>query len=270
MPLGAGIGLRAAHYGDFLGARPALGWVEVHSENYFGAGGYDLHVLERVRRDYPVSLHGVGLGLGSADGISPRHLQKLAALVQRIEPALVSEHLAWNAVAGRTLNDLLPLPCTEEALALVSARVQQVQEALGRRILVENVSMYIALPGDMGEGEFLRELSRRSGCGVLLDVNNLYVNEHNLGRPAAAQIEALAAVDEIHLAGHVRRGGLLIDHHGERVASPVWRLYEAALARFGPLPTLIEWDTDLPSLEVLLAEAALAAGHLETCHAVPA
>jgi uncharacterized protein (UPF0276 family) len=230
----------------------------VHSENYFGEGGYDLHVLEQVRRDYAVSLHGVGLGLASADPLSSSHLLKLKSLADRIEPALVSEHLCWNAVDGRHYNDLLPLPYTEESLALTAARVTEVQERLGRRILVENLSAYVGLPGDMSEGEFIAELARRSGCGVLLDVNNLYVNQHNLGTPALAQIAALDSADEIHLAGHLPRGGLLVDHHGDRVAEPVWRLYEAALARFGPVPALIEWDTDLPSLEVLLEEAAKA------------
>lgn len=234
----------------------------MHSENYFGTGGYDLHVLERVRRDCAVSLHGVGLGLGSAEGLCSAHLGKLKALVDRVEPALVSEHLCWNAAGGRHFNDLLPLPHTAEALALMAARVDALQEALGRRILIENISMYVALQGDIPEGELLAELSRRTGCGILLDVNNLYVNERNLGRPALAQMQAVPSVDEIHLAGHFARGGLLIDHHGDRVADPVWKLYEAALERYGPVPTLIEWDTDLPSLEVLLGEAAKAAARM--------
>jgi uncharacterized protein (UPF0276 family) len=229
--------------------------VEVHSENYFGAGGYDLHVLERVRRDYAVSLHGVGLGLGSTDVPSGFHIGKLRELVERIEPALVSEHLCWSAVDGRHFNDLLPMPYTAEALALMLERVIRLQEALGRRILIENVSAYVALEGDMDEGEFLAELARRSGCGVLLDVNNLYVSENNLGSSALEAISRLECVQEIHLAGHMARGPLLIDHHGDRVAEPVWRLYEAALARFGPVPTLIEWDTDLPPLDTLLDEA---------------
>jgi uncharacterized protein (UPF0276 family) len=209
-----------------------------------------------VRRDYAVSLHGVGLGLGNAGEPCLAHLLKLKNLMKRVQPALVSEHLCWNAVDGRYYNDLLPLPYTEESLALLTSRVARVQETLQCRILVENLSVYVALPGDMSEGEFIAELARRSGCGVLLDVNNLYVNQRNLGTPALAQIAALASVDEIHLAGHLPRGELLIDHHGDRVAEPVWRLYEAALARFGPVPALIEWDTDLPPLEVLLEEAA--------------
>lgn len=242
----------------------------MHSENYFGAGGYDLHVLEQVRRDHAVSLHGVGLGLGSTQGLCSSHVSNLKKLADRIEPHFVSEHLCWSALDGRHFNDLLPLPYTGEALALVASHVSELQERLGRRVLVENVSMYVALPGEIPEGEFLAELARRSGCGLLLDVNNLHVNQHNLGTQALLQIAALDTVEEIHLAGHTARDGLLIDHHGERVADAVWRLYEAALARFGPVPTLVEWDTDLPPLEVLLAEAAKAAARLEDCHARPA
>jgi len=263
--------LRARHYHDFLGARPALGWVEVHSENYFGAGGYDRHVLERVRTAYEVSLHGVGLGLGSAHGFGAAHLEKLAKLVAWIDPVLVSEHLSWGATASRHLNDLLPLPCSTEALALVAGRVEVVQDALRRRILVENISAYVDPGGnEMQEGEFLAELARRTGCGLLLDVNNLYVNQHNLGRDALTQLAALHSVAEIHLAGHLRRGGMLIDHHGDRVADAVWRLYEAALERFGPVPTLIEWDTDIPALEVLLEEAAKAEERLKARYAFSA
>jgi uncharacterized protein (UPF0276 family) len=251
--------LRAAHYREFLEARPALGWVEVHSENYFGAGGYDRHVLERVRAHYAVSLHGVGLGLGSAGDLSATHLARLADLTAWIEPVFVSEHLCWGAAQGLHFNDLLPLPHSREALELVANRIQLVQDALRRPILVENISAYVDAGGsEMQEGEFLAELARRTGCGVLLDVNNLYVNQVNLGRDALAQMQKLDRVGEIHLAGHLKRGELLIDHHGDRVADEVWRLYEAALERFGPVPTLIEWDTDIPALEVLLEEATKA------------
>lgn len=268
--LGAGIGLRARHYPEFSGARPAAGWLEVHSENYFAAGGRERAVLESLRRDYPLSLHGVGLGLGSAEGYSTRHEDKLCALVERVEPVFVSEHLCWGAAAGRHFNDLLPLPHTEEALALVAGRVSRLQERLGRRILVENVSCYLE-PGahEMGEGEFLAALARRSGCGLLLDVNNLYVNQVNLGRDALAQMRALDAesVGEIHLAGFSVGEHCLVDTHGARVAGEVWRLYEAALGLFGPVATLIEWDTDVPPLEVLLDEAAKAQARLDVCHA---
>jgi uncharacterized protein (UPF0276 family) len=271
--LGAGIGLRAPHYADFAAARQPVGWVEVHSENYFGAGGYDLHVLERVRADYPVSLHGVGLGLGSARDWDAGHLERLALLVERVEPVLVSEHLCWNAAAGRRFNDLLPLPYTREALALVAARVEAVQARLRRRILVENISAYFAFAAsEMAEGEFIAELARRTGCGVLLDVNNLYVNQVNHGSDALATLRALApaSVAEIHLAGFTASDGWLIDTHGARVAEPVWSLFAAALQRFGPVPALVEWDTDIPPLGVLLAEAARAQSLLEAPHALAA
>jgi uncharacterized protein (UPF0276 family) len=256
IPARAGIGLRAAHYREVLESRPAVGWLEVHSENYFGEGGAPLHYLERIRAHYPLSLHGVGMSLGSTDPLDLAHLAKLKALIARFEPGLVSDHLSWSSVGGRHFNDLLPLPYTEEALAHVARRVLQVQEFLGRRLLLENPSSYLqhaesAIP----EWEFLAELARRTGCGLLLDVNNLYVNQRNLGRDARAQFELLDSVEEIHLAGHLERGGLLIDHHGARVADEVWRLYETALERFGPVPTLIEWDTDIPPLGVLLDEA---------------
>jgi len=268
--LGAGVGLRAPHYRDFLESRPPVGWIEVHSENYFGEGGYDRHVLERVRADYPVSLHGVGLGLGSADGLDDRHLGKLKRLVDATEPALVSEHLCWGAAAGRHFNDLLPLAYTPEALALVAERVTRVQETLGRRILVENLSTYLEFAAsEISEGDFLAELARRTGCGILLDVNNLFVNQANHGTDALATMRAIprACVEEIHLAGHLVAEHCLIDHHGDRVADAVWRLYEAALDRFGPVPTLIEWDTDIPELAVLLDEAGKARARMEGRHA---
>ena len=271
--LGAGIGLRAQHYAEFLGAHPAAGWIEVHSENYFGDGGRDRHALERLRRDYPVSLHGVGLGLGSVHGYREQHALKLRSLAAWVQPAFLSEHLCWGAAAGRHFNDLLPLPHTEEALALVAERVARLQDLLGRRILVENISSYLELaPGDLGEGEFLAELARRSGCGLLLDVNNLYVNQVNLGRSALQQLRALDAksVEEIHLAGYSEGEHCLIDTHGARVAEPVWRLYEAALQRFGPVPTLVEWDTDVPALEVLLEEAGEARARMNAVDALAA
>lgn len=271
--LAAGIGLRSRHYADFARARPAAGWLEVHSENYFAEGGRERAVLEALRRDYPVSLHGVGLGLGTAEGYSTAHEAKLQALVRRVEPAFVSEHLCWSASAGRHYNDLLPLPMTEEALLLVAHRVDRLQERLGRRILVENISSYVECgPAAMAEGEFLAALARLTGCGLLLDVNNLYVNQVNLGRDAQAQMRALdpASVEEIHLAGYFEGEHGLVDTHGARVAAPVWALYESALALFGPVPTLIEWDTDLPPLEVLLGEAAQARARMESVHALAA
>lgn len=271
--LGAGIGLRAPHYPEFLGARPAAGWIEVHSENYFGAGGRDRQVLERLRRDYPVSLHGVGLGLGSVEGYSEEHERRLHALADWVQPAFVSEHLAWGGLAGRHFNDLLPLPFSREALELVAGRVTRLQDRLRRRILLENVTAYLEIgPGEMSEGDFLAALVLRTGCGLLLDVNNLYVNQVNLGRDPLAVMAALdpRSVEEIHLAGHFAGEHCLVDTHGARVAQPVWRLYDAALARFGAVPTLIEWDTDVPPLEVLLQEAATAQARMDSPHALAA
>jgi uncharacterized protein (UPF0276 family) len=271
--LGAGIGLRAPHYAGLAAARQPVGWLEVHSENYFGAGGYDLHMLERLRAEYPVSLHGVGLGAGSASRWDERHLERLAHLVERVQPVFVSEHLSWSATGARHFNDLLPLPHTQEALVLLTARVQRMQERLGRRILLENISSYVEFAAsEMTEGEFLAELARRTGCGVLLDVNNLYVNQVNHGWDARASLRALrpGSVEEIHLAGYVASEEGLIDTHGARVAPPVWSLYEAALERFGPVPTLIEWDTDLPALGVLLGEAAKARAFMEAALAIAA
>ena len=267
---GVGIGLRAAHYRDFLDSNPLVGWLEVHSENYFGEGGYDLHVLEQLRSRYPVSLHGVALSIGSADGLRNAHLAKLKRLVDRIEPALVSEHLCWAAIGPRHFNDLLPLPYTREALDQVVSHVCEVQDTLRRRILVENVSSYLQFrASEMSEFAFLAELAKRSGCGVLFDVNNVYVNAVNHGfDPQQALLEiAVESVAEIHLAGHSAAGDLLIDDHGSRVAPPVWDLYKAACRRFGAVPTLIEWDTSIPALDVLLDEAGRAAHISQVSHA---
>ena len=264
--LGVGIGLRAVHYRDFLAQHPAVDWIEVHSENYFGAGGRDLQMLERLRTDYPLSFHGVGLGLGSAtDEFFHAHLKRLVALVERFAPALVSEHLCWAAVPGRHFNDLLPLPLTAAALERMCRRVGAMQEALGRQVLIENVSTHLRFTADqMDETDFLARLARRTGCGILLDVNNLFVNQENHGEDARAAMAALDGLipGEIHLAGHLVTPESVIDHHGARVAPPVWDLYREAVtrfgSRFGQIPTLIEWDTDIPALEVLVDEAARA------------
>jgi uncharacterized protein (UPF0276 family) len=258
VPEGVGVGLRHAHYAEFLAAIPAVDWVEVHSENYFGDGGYDLHVLETVRRDLPVSLHGVGLGLGSAVPLDTAHLARLKRLCERIEPAVVSEHLCWGATPNGTLHDLLPMPLSEASLDHLCARVAQMQDVLRRPVLIENVSTYVRFREDtLCETAFLAELARRTGCGVLLDVNNLYVNQCNHGEDALAAMRALLpeVVGEIHLAGHRVMPVAVIDDHGSRVAPAVWSLYEAALQRFGAVPTLIEWDTDIAPLDVLLDEA---------------
>ncbi|HEX4330912.1 MAG TPA: DUF692 domain-containing protein [Usitatibacter sp.] len=261
-PQATGIGLRTPHYAALLEARPALGFLEVHSENYFSPGGPALAWLERFAASWALSFHGVGMALGSADPLDERHLAKLDALVRRFEPALVSEHLCWGMAGGRHANDLLPLAYSEEALALVAARIDAVQERLGRRILVENVSSYLAMEGAaMSEWEFVAEVSRRSGCGVLLDVNNVWVSSRNHGFDPVRFIDGLdpESVGEIHLAGHEREGELLIDTHSRRVCDEVWSLYEYAIARLGARPTLVEWDADIPALGVLLDEAREAA-----------
>jgi uncharacterized protein (UPF0276 family) len=255
---GVGVGLRAPHYRQFLERRPRIGWLEVHTENYLEQAGWDWHVLQELRRDYPLSLHGVGLGLGSARGFSELHLERVRALVARVDPILVSEHLCWGTVQDRNLNDLLPLTLNGAALDLLCERVERVQDTLRRRILLENVSTYVRFRADsMSEAEFMAALARRTGCSLLLDVNNLFVNQCNHGESALAALAALApgSVGEIHLAGHLVTAEAVIDHHGGTVAPEVWQLYQAALARFGKLPTLIEWDTDIPELDVLLAEA---------------
>lgn len=261
-----GIGLRAPHFEALAGRRPALGFLEVHAENFFGDGGPALAALESFRRDYPVSLHGVGLSLGSAGALDDAHLARLAALARRIDPFLVSEHLSWSHAGGRHANDLLPLPFTTEAIEQVVAHVQQVQERLGRRILVENVSAYVAWPEDeMPEWAFVNEVARRAGCGVLLDVNNVWVNAANHGFDALRYLRSIdaASVGEMHLAGHERVEGLLVDTHGAPVSREVWSLYAQALEHLGARPTLVEWDTALPPLDTLLGEARLAAGAIE-------
>lgn len=259
-----GIGLRAPHLGELIATRPALGWLEIHAENYMG--GPAVARLAALRRDYRLSLHGVGLSLGSAEGIDLAHLARLAQLVARSEPFLVSEHLSWSVSGGTYLNDLLPLPYTEEALDIVAANIARAQDALGRKLLLENPSAYLRFRhSTIAEPEFLAELARRSGCGLLCDVNNIFVSAGNLGLDAGAYLDALpaAAVGEIHLGGHAvtMRAGrtLLIDDHGARVAAPVWELYGRAVERFGLVPSLVEWDRNLPALPVLLEEARQAA-----------
>jgi uncharacterized protein len=254
--------LRFAHHEALPRELPDVGWIEAHTENYFHAGGPGIRVLERARESYPLSLHGVGLGLGSADPIDMEHLHRVRDAVRRFEPALVSEHACWGHVDGEHFNDLLPLPHTEEAVEHLASRVRQVQDFLGRQVLVENLSSYVAFADSrLSEGDFLAAVVERSGCGLLLDVNNAYVNAHNLGLDVDAFFAALPvpAVQEIHLAGHSRRRvgehELLIDDHGSAVTDAVWALYRSALRRFGAVPTLIEWDTAVPPLEVLVAEA---------------
>ncbi len=265
LPCAAGIGLRAPHYREVLNERPHLDWVEVHSENFFG-GGAPLNTLRQVRNHYPVSLHGVGMGLASTRALDQTHLSDLRRLCDMIQPAAVSEHLCWNASGGYVINDLLPFPYTEEALAHVVSRIDHVQERLDRQLLVENLSSYLSFShSEMTEGEFMSELADRTGCGILLDVENLYVNTCNLGVDAKAFIASIPvdAVKEFHLAGYSERNGCLVDTHDHPVSTEVWRLYEYALLQIGPRPTLIEWDSDIPALGVLMGEAAEAQRRLE-------
>ena len=257
-----GIGLRAPHVSALMSERPAVGFLEVHSENYMG-GGAPLRQLESARREWPISLHGVGLSLGSANGIDARHLARLANLADRIAPSLVSEHLSWSVADGSYLNDLLPLPYTAESLAIVTDNVAVAQDWLRRPLLIENPSAYLAFAhAELGEAEFLAALARQTGCGILLDVNNLYVSTRNLGGDAHAYLAMLpdGAVGEIHLAGHavndVDGRPFLIDDHGSRVAAPVWALFEAAIRRWPEAPALVEWDSNLPPLSTLVDEAA--------------
>ena len=276
VPTEVGIGLRSAHIEHVLERRPAVPFFELHSENLFCAGGPMWDAFERVRGDYPVSLHGVGLSLGSADALDQAHLQRLREVIGRAAPALVSEHVCWGAVGGRNFNDLLPLPYTDEALALMVEHVDQLQQTLQRQVLLENVSSYIHYThSTMPEWEFLAALARRSGCGLLLDVNNVYVNSVNHGIDAVRYIDGIdpAMVGEIHLAGFSRRHGLggplLIDTHDRRVDPAVWQLYAHAIERLGAKPTLIEWDQELPAFDVLEDEARLATEYLHAYAAEP-
>jgi len=258
---GTGIGLRAPHVQEIVSTRPSLPWLEVHAENYM-TGGRALTTLEKIRQDYPVSLHGVGLSLGTAGRLDARHLDRFRTLVEEMEPCFVSEHLSWSTVDGTYLNHLLPLPYTEETLGVFADHVLEAQEALDCRLLIENPSGYLRFRhSSIPEAEFIAEIVRRTGCGLLCDVNNVFVTAENLGLDPVGYLDTLPrdAVGEIHLAGHSRNDAdghtILIDDHGSRVVADVWRLYAHALRRFGSIPTLIEWDTDLPSLSVLLDEA---------------
>lgn len=260
-----GVGARVPHFEEILETRPAVGFLEVHSENFFAAGGPQPSYLEKLRTLYPISLHGVGLSLGSAEGLNKEHLQKLKNLARRIQPALVSEHLSWSSTGGIHLPDLLPLPMTEEALAVIIRNIDEVQDALGRPILVENPSAYLAfVEQDMTEPEFLTVLVKKTGCSLLLDINNIHVSAHNTDVDVDAYLAAIPAdaVAEIHLAGYqvniVEGHEVFIDAHNNRVYPAVWELYEKALKRFGNTATLVEWDTDIPALSVLLDEAAKA------------
>ncbi|HEU4781156.1 MAG TPA: DUF692 domain-containing protein [Steroidobacteraceae bacterium] len=258
IPARAGIGLRAVHHQALIDERPPVGWIEAHTENYFHEGGMAARALERARANYPLSLHGVGLGLGSADGIDREHLARVKRAINRFEPALVSEHACWGHAGGEYFNDLLPLPYTPEAVDLLARQVAQAQDFLGIQLLIENVSAYVTFEHScLHEWEFLGAVASASGCGLLLDVNNIYVSSQNLGLDARAFINGLplGSIGEIHLAGHARNGKVLIDDHGSQVCDEVWQLYRQAVDRFGALPTLIEWDTNIPPLATLVAES---------------
>ena len=265
-----GIGLRSQHYEEIMRTKPKIGWFEVHSENYFGEGGKPRHYLQKLRKDYPFSFHGVGLSLGSADRIQKAHLLRLKNLINMFSPCLVSEHLSWSVVEDIYVNDLLPLPYTEDSLALIIDRINQVQDTLNCQILIENISSYLQFADSIiPEYEFINELAQRTHCGILLDINNLYVSSHNHGWDMDIYLSCLSKnhVKEIHLAGFIANNidekTILIDAHSKPIAAPVWDLYAKAVQLFGPVPTLIEWDQDIPELFILQKEAEKAGKVLE-------
>lgn len=271
IPASAGIGLRTPHFDTVLENKPDLGWIEIHSENFFSEGGYVLHLLEKFSALYPLSVHGVGLSIGSADAIDQIHLKKLKTLVERFQPALVSEHLCWSSINSHYLNDLLPLPYTEESLQHIRDKVLIVQDTLKRPILLENISVYLEFNfSSLTEEQFITELVKQTGCGILLDVNNIYVNHINHGWNPYDYIHNIPhdAIYEIHLAGYEDRNGYLIDTHGNYVSEPVWALYKTVIETIGQRPTLIEWDNDIPELDILLAEKHKADMVLEQYNAV--
>ena len=259
--LGFGLGLRPEHYAAVLETRPAVDWFEVISENYLVDGGKPLHFLDRIREHYPMVMHGVSLSIGSSDPLDLDYLAGLKRLAGRIQPEWISDHLCWTGIDGRNLHDLLPLPYTEEAIAHVAGRVSRVQDYLGRRILLENVSSYVTYTDSrVPEWEFLTAVAERADCWILLDVNNVHVSAHNHGFDALDYLGGVPSerVRQIHLAGHSHNGSLLIDTHDHPVPDPVWELYVEAIARLGPVSTMIERDDDIPPLAVLLDELARA------------
>ncbi len=269
VPAIAGVGLKPDHYQDILDTQPTPLWFEVHTENYMSAGGPPHRYLEAIRTDYPLSFHGVSLSIGSAQPLNHQILERTRTLINRYQPALVSEHLSWSVAGEAYFNDLLPLPYTDETLRLVVAHIDETQDALNHQILIENPSSYLCFADSaIPEQEFLAEIAARTGCGLLVDVNNLYVNARNHGIDTHEWLLGIPAVSvaEIHLAGHhVNRfedQEILIDDHGSAVEDPVWSLFEAALERFGPIPSLIEWDTRIPAFDVLWAEAQRANQYL--------
>ena len=271
-----GIGLREPHYADFLEKRPSVAWIEVHTENYFGDGGRPLHVLETLRHDYPISFHGVSLSLGSADELNWHYLKKLKDLIARIGPCLVSDHLSWSSIDGQYLHELLPLPYTDETLAHIIPRIQQVQDYLQRQILIENITSYLRYENStMTEWEFLNEVVTRAGCGIVLDINNIYLNATNFGFNPDIYLSAISPkqVQEFHLGGFtstvINEKEIFIDSHNRPIVPAVWDLYQRAIKRLGRKPTIIEWDTDLPTLDTLCLEAYRAEKILREAYAPP-
>ncbi len=272
--IGHGVGLRNRHYTAFLEEQPRVDFVEAISENFMGLGGRPRAVLEKTRRDRPVVLHGVSLGIGSVEPLDEAYLKQWRALIDEVQPALVSDHLCWGRAHGHYSHDLWPVPYTEECLRHVVERVGRVQEVLGRRILLENVSSYLEFrASELTEWEFLAEVARRADCGILLDVNNVYVSARNHGFDAKTYLDAIPVerVGQFHLAGHQDRGHLVIDTHEGQVCDAVWDLYRHSVKRFGDVSCLIEWDEGVPELEVLLAESAKAKAIAEeTLRVIPA
>ncbi len=265
IPAQAGVGLKPDHYQTILETKPDIGWFEIHPENYMAEGGAIHHYMEQFRELYPLSIHGVGLSLGSEEGLSQKHLASLKGLVDRYQPGLVSEHLAWCKYRNQVFNDLLPVPYTSESLEIISRNIDQTQNFLGRQILIENPSSYFKLDyTSYTEWEFLVELVKRSGAGILLDVNNVYVSACNHGFDARHYIKSIPPhlVGEIHLAGHsvqhLQGGKVLIDDHGSEVIEEVWDLYDFTLSHLGNRPTLIEWDANIPHWDILYNQAKIA------------
>ena len=255
---GVGVGLRAPHFSHIEQNKPDIPWFEVLIDNYMSKGGSALKHLETIRRDYAVTFHGVGMSLGSVDDLNTSYLKKLKSLIDRFDPVYVSDHLCWSSIAGQYIHDLLPLPYTEEAIRTITRHIQQAQDYLGCRILIENVSSYLTYRHSaMQECEFLREIVKHADCDILLDINNIYVSAHNHKLDPLEYLQAVPVerVREFHLAGYEDMGDHYLDTHGEKVHEPVWTLYEAALNRFGAVPTLVEWDNNIPAFEVLHAEA---------------
>jgi uncharacterized protein (UPF0276 family) len=257
-----GVGLRSPHYHDILEQKPNIGWFEVHSENYLVDGGLVLAMLSSIRKDYPVSMHGVGLSLGSAQVIEDSHLGRLKKLADYLDPFLISEHLSWNYVDNTYLPDLIPVPYTDEAIQVFCRNIERTQDFLQRQILIENPSSYMEyVRSNYSEPEFLTKIASKSGAGILLDVNNIYVSCVNHGWDAKAYINSIPKnlVKEIHLAGHsvkeIKDQKLLIDTHDNFVCQEVWELYALAIQKFGNVPTLLEWDSNIPALSVLVTEA---------------